>query len=59
MSVKHVYSSRTTTTPERLYTKTYTGCERYDARNYDLCLDVGGYGVNGAVDFLLGFIGHH
>ena len=42
-----------------LYTKTYTGCERYDARNYDLCLDVGGYGVNGAVEFLLGFTGHH
>ena len=41
------------------YVKRYTGTSRYDARNYDLSLDISGYGVNGAVEFLLGFIGHH
>ena len=40
-----------------LYTKLYTGTERYDARNYDLTLDVSAFGVNGAADFLMGYIG--
>lgn len=40
-----------------LYTKTFTGRTWYDARNYNLTLDVGNYGVNGVVDFLLNFIG--
>ncbi len=40
-----------------LYTKTYTGRDRYDARNYDLSLDVSAYGVNGAVEFLMRYIG--
>lgn len=40
-----------------IYTKTYTGCGWYDVRNYDLTLDVGGYGVNGTVETLLSFIG--
>jgi cytidylate kinase len=40
-----------------LYTKTFTGRDWYDVRNYDLTLDVGNYGVNGAVDFLLHFMG--
>lgn len=36
-----------------LYTKTYTGCEWFDARNYDISLDVRKFGINGAVDFLM------
>jgi cytidylate kinase len=40
-----------------LYTKTFTGNDWYDARNYELTLDVGKFGVNGAVDFLMSFIG--
>ncbi len=40
-----------------VYTKHFTGCDRYDARNYDLCLNVENFGVNGAVDFLMQFIG--
>lgn len=36
-----------------LYTKTFTGSEWQDARNYDICLDVRKFGVNGAVDFLM------
>ena len=36
-----------------LYTKTYTGSEWQDARNYDLCLNVKKFGVNGAVDFIM------
>ena len=36
-----------------LYTKTFTGCEWTDARNYDISLDVRKFGVNGAVDFLM------
>ena len=36
-----------------LYTKTYTGCDWQDARNYDIALDVTKFGVNGAVDFLM------
>ena len=39
-----------------LYTKTFTGKNRYDARNYDIALDVGKFGVNGAVDFLMKLI---
>ncbi len=39
-----------------LYTKTFTGSEWYDARNYDLCLDVGKFGVNGAVDYIMKLI---
>ena len=36
-----------------LYTKTYTGTDWTDARNYDLCINVRNFGVNGAVDFIL------
>ena len=36
-----------------LYTKTYTGSDWTDARNYDISLDVRKFGVNGAVDFLM------
>lgn len=39
-----------------LYTKTFTGKDWYDARNYDLTLDVTRMGVYGAIDFLLRFI---
>lgn len=40
-----------------LYTKTYTGCDWQDARNYDIALDVTKFGVNGAVDFLMHGLG--
>jgi cytidylate kinase len=36
-----------------LYTKTFTGSDWMDARNYDLTLNVKRFGVNGAVDFLM------
>ena len=36
-----------------LYTKTFTGLEWQDARNYDVTLNVRKFGVNGAVDFLM------
>lgn len=36
-----------------LYTKTFTGSEWQDARNYDISLNVKQFGVNGAVDFLM------
>jgi cytidylate kinase len=36
-----------------LYTKTFTGSEWQDARNYDLCLNVKKFGVNGAVDYIM------
>ena len=36
-----------------LYTKTFTGKEWTDARNYDISLDVRQFGINGAVDFLM------
>lgn len=39
-----------------LYTKTFTGTEWYDARNYDLTLDVSKFGVNGAVDYIMRLI---
>ncbi|MBR1484398.1 MAG: cytidylate kinase-like family protein [Prevotella sp.] len=39
-----------------LYTKTFTGTEWTDARNYDLTLNVRRFGVNGAVDFILNSI---
>ena len=39
-----------------LYTKTYTGRDWHDATNYDICLDVRKFGVNGAVDFLMNCI---
>lgn len=39
-----------------LYTKTYTGSDWTDARNYDISLDVRKFGVNGAVDFLMNSI---
>ena len=39
-----------------LYTKTFTGRDWTDARNYDVALDVRKFGVNGAVQFLLGCI---
>ena len=40
-----------------LYTKTYTGTEWYDARNYDVTLDVSAFGLNGSVDYLLALVG--
>lgn len=36
-----------------LYTKTFTGKDWTDARNYDIALDVRMFGVNGAVDFIM------
>ena len=39
-----------------LYTKSFTGKDWYDARNYDLTLDLSRFGVNGAVDFLMGLM---
>jgi len=39
-----------------LYTKTFTGRDWTDARNYDISLDVRKFGVNGAVDFLMNCI---
>jgi len=36
-----------------LYTKTFTGKDWTDARNYDISIDVRNFGVNGAVDFLM------
>ena len=40
-----------------LYTKKYTGSEWFDARNYDITLDVSKFGLNGSVDYLLAFVG--
>jgi len=40
-----------------LYTKTYTGSEWYDARNYDVTLDVSAFGLNGTVDYLMALVG--
>jgi cytidylate kinase len=39
-----------------LYTKTFTGRDWCDARNYDISLDVRSFGVNGAVNFLMNCI---
>ncbi len=39
-----------------LYTKTFTGRDWQDARNYDVTLNVKKFGVNGAVDFLMHII---
>ena len=39
-----------------LYTKTFTGLDCTDARNYDVSLNVRRFGVNGAVDFLMNCI---
>lgn len=39
-----------------LYTKTFTGLDWQDARNYDISLNVRKFGVNGAVDFLMNAI---
>ena len=36
-----------------LYTKTFTGKDWSDARNYDISIDVRKFGVNGAVDFIM------
>ena len=36
-----------------LYTKTFTGKDWTDARNYDISIDVRRFGVNGAVDFIM------
>ena len=36
-----------------LYTKTFTGKDWTDARNYDISLDVRQLGINGAVDFIM------
>lgn len=36
-----------------LYTKTFTGSEWQDARNYDIALNVKKFGVNGAVDYIM------
>ena len=39
-----------------LYTKTFTGLDWTDARNYDVSLNVRRFGVNGAADFLMNCI---
>lgn len=39
-----------------LYTKTFTGLDWTDARNYDVSLNVRRFGVNGAVNFLMNSI---
>lgn len=39
-----------------LYTKTFTGKDWTDARNYDVAIDVRKFGINGAVDFLMNII---
>ena len=39
-----------------LYTKTFTGKDWTDARNYDISMDVRKFGLNGAVDFLMNCI---
>ena len=39
-----------------VFTKTFTGKDWYDTRNYDLTFDVTNFGVEGAVDFLMDFI---
>ncbi len=39
-----------------LYTKSFTGVDWQDARNYDVTLNVRKFGVNGAVDFLMNCI---
>ena len=49
MVVDNVYS-------RELYTKTFTGKDWTDARNYDVSLDVRQFGINGAVDFLMNCI---
>ena len=49
MVVDHDYS-------RELYTKTFTGKDWTDARNYDISLDVRRFGINGAVDFLMNCI---
>ena len=36
-----------------LSTKTFTGTDWTDARNYDISLDVRQFGINGAVDFIM------
>ena len=36
-----------------LYTKTFSGKDWTDARNYDISIDVRKFGVNGAVDFIM------
>lgn len=41
----------------QLYTRTFTHKEWYDVRNYDLTLDVSDFGIQGAVDFLMGLTG--
>ena len=40
-----------------LYTKTFTGLDWQDARNYDVSINVRKFGVNGAVDFLMNIVG--
>ena len=39
-----------------LYTKTFTGKDWTDARNYDISIDVRKFVINGAVDFLMNCI---
>ncbi|MCI2179984.1 MAG: cytidylate kinase-like family protein, partial [Prevotella sp.] len=41
----------------QLYTRTFTGKEWYDTRNYQLTLNAGTLGIEGAVDFLVDFVG--
>ena len=36
-----------------LYTKALTGTEWWDARNYDICLDVSNFGVSGAANYIV------
>lgn len=40
-----------------LYTKTFTGSDWQDARNYDITINVRKFGLNGAVDFLMSVVG--
>jgi cytidylate kinase len=39
-----------------LYTKTFTGCEWTDVKNYDLSLDTSELGISGCVDLIKKFI---
>ena len=40
----------------QVYVKTFTGQDWYDARNYDLTLNVAPYNIEGAVDMLMKFM---
>ena len=40
------------------YVKRYTGKSRYDARNYDLCLNADNHSEDELVDIILKYIGN-